>query len=184
MRNIGANAASGDYIINCDDDIIFPPTYKKKILKYIESTQNKVFTTRILSQDGYRYWDRPVHVHRENRSYMIDYDKYHKDLYYTGGLIIRHKSIVKKYQWDESLGFYEKEDVIYSELLKQNGYDVIIDKNAYVIHYDDTYITFMNPDGKLECGKLDDKRLQESIILDEEAEKTKREILTLLKFLQ
>lgn len=179
MRNIGANIASGDYIINCDDDIIFPPNYKKKILKYIDLTKHKVFTTRVLSQDGYRYWDRPVQKH--NKSYMIDYDAYDKDLYYSGGLIIRHKSIVEKYQWDESLGFYEKEDVIYSKLLKQNGYDVNIDKYSYVIHYDDSYITYMGCDGYLVCDKLSDKTLQQHIIIDKDIVKTKREILALLK---
>lgn len=152
MRNIGADKASGDIIINADDDIYFPPMFKKKLLKYVQNNPNfKSFTTKILGINGSRCWDRAVHI--DGNSYMIDYNETHQDLYYSGGFIIRQKEFAKKYQWDDSLKYYEKEDVEFSNRIKLSGNSINIDANNYVVHLDDRYISYKNKDGKLICGK-------------------------------
>jgi glycosyltransferase involved in cell wall biosynthesis len=44
QRNIGIQQAKGDYILLCDDDIIFPENYLMLVLSYAQNTKNKVVT--------------------------------------------------------------------------------------------------------------------------------------------
>jgi len=149
MRNIGADAASGDYIINCDDDIIFSICFKKHFKNFITKNQDlEAFTTKVIGSTGGRYWDRPVHYNGE--SWMIDYDApYDNNLYYSGAFIIRKRQFANKYKWDENLGFYKNEDVIYSKKITLDGFKINVDVNNYVIHLDDSYTSYRNNDNKL-----------------------------------
>lgn len=174
MRNIGANKASGDIIINADDDIYFPPMFKKKLLKYVKNNPNfGSFTTKVIGINGSRYWDRPIHI--DGNSFMIDYNQTHPDLYYSGAFIVRQKEFTKKYQWDNSLKYYEKEDVEYSNKIKLSGNSINIDANNYVVHLDDRYISYKNGDGYLVCDKM------ESACIEGIQEKEFREIKALLR---
>lgn len=173
MRNIGANKASGDIIINADDDIYFPPMFRKKLLKYVKNNPNfGSVTTKVIGVNGSRYWDKPIHVN--GNSFMIDYDQTHPDLYYSGAFVIRQREFAKKYQWDCSLRYYEKEDVEYSSRIKASGNVINIDVNNYVVHLDDRYISYKNDNGYLECSKVN------NIPIDSIQEKEFREIKALL----
>ena len=172
MRNIGADAATGDIIINADDDIFFPRMFKKKLLKFIKSNPNiQSFNTKVIGLNGSRYWDRSVHDENGN-SYMIDYDKSHLDLYYSGAFIVRKKEFAKKYKWDDKLGYYQKEDVEYSDRIKKSGYSINVDPKNYVIHMDPNYISYNNG-GKLVCDKLS------NVVCEGIQEKELREIFAL-----
>jgi GT2 family glycosyltransferase len=153
MRNTGADTATGDIIINADDDIYFPIMFKKKLIKYVKNNPNfGSFTTKVIGINGSRYWDRAVHF--DNKSFMIDYDQTHANLYYSGAFIVRQKEFAEKYQWDDSLKYYEKEDVEYSNKIKSLGNSINIDTNNYVIHLDERYISYRNGDGFLVCDKF------------------------------
>ena len=152
LRNIGADNSNGNIIINADDDIFFPPSFKNKLLKYINLHKSfDAFTTKVLLKNGSRYWDRPIHV--DDKSTMIEYDETHPDLYYSGAFIIRSKEFASKYKWDDNLKYYQKEDVHYSNMIKTHGYSINIDKTNYVIHLDDSYSAYRNDENKLICDK-------------------------------
>lgn len=154
MRNLGADAASGDIIINADDDMFFPVTFRKKLVKFVTNNSNlDVFNTKIIGINGSRYWDRAIHTNT-GESLMIDYDKSHSDLYYNGSLLIRKKQFAKKYKWDTGLGYYQKEDVEYSNRIKQAGYPVIIDPKNYAIHLDPGYTSTRNGNNILVCERI------------------------------
>lgn len=153
MRNIGADAATGDIIINADDDIFFPPKFKKRLFRFIKRNPNiKSLNTKVIGLNGSRYWDRAIHD-RYGNSYMIDYKDSNEDLYYSGALIIRTKDFAQKYKWDDSLNYYQKEDVEYSNRIKEKGYSINVDSNNYVIHLDTEYTSRFNDDGQLTCSK-------------------------------
>lgn len=162
MRNIGADAATGNYIINCDDDIVFTPMFKKKLYNFLSSNPSiDVFTTKVIGSRGGRYWDRAVH--KGNNSWMVDYDApYDSNLYYSGAFIIRSKEFAAKYKWNEDRNYVfvgksretsDCEDVEYSQRIQLDQYKVNIDLDNYVIHWDDRYITYKSPDGFLVCEK-------------------------------
>jgi hypothetical protein len=154
MRNLGADAATGDIIINADDDMFFPDKFRKKLVKFIEDNPNlDVFNTKIIGINGSRYWDRAIHTDA-GESLMIDYDKSHSDLYYNGSLLIRKNQFAKKYKFDTSLGYYQKEDVEYSNRIKQAGYPVTIDPNNYAIHLDPGYTSIRNGENILVCERI------------------------------
>lgn len=149
MRNIGADLAKHDYVINCDDDIVFPLKFKKHFENFIRKNPDiDVFVTKVIGSNGGRYWDRPVFY--DGDSWMIDYDApYDNNLYYSGAFIVRKKEFASKYKWDENLGFYNNEDISYSNRIKSEGFSVNIDLNNHVIHFDDSYITYRNGEKKL-----------------------------------
>jgi choline kinase len=177
MRNIGATAATGDLIINADDDIFFPPAFKTKLLRFVKSNPTiESFNTKVIGVNGSRCWDRSVHDKNGN-SYMIQYDETHPELYYSGAFIVRKKEFAHKYKWNNNLKYYEKEDVEYSNRIKQKGYSINIDTKNYVIHLDPNYISYINHNGKLVCDKLTNTTMCNQV-----QEKQLREIKTLLSF--
>jgi glycosyltransferase involved in cell wall biosynthesis len=157
MRNIGAAHATGDIIINADDDIYFPFNFKKKLLKFVNANPNfGSVTTKVVGINGSRYWDRAIHT-ANNESFMIEYNEEHPDLYYSGAFIIRQKWFADKYKWDDRLKYYEKEDVEYSNRIRKEGNKINIDVNNYVAHIDPTYVSYRNGDGRLVCDRIDRK---------------------------
>lgn len=148
LRNIGVDFSSGDYIINCDDDIIFPPYFSHKLGIYLDNNQDfHSCSVKIIGSNGGRHWDRPVF--KNNHSHMIDYDDYDDDLYYTGGFIIRERAFAQQYPFDSNLKFNECEDVAYSNLIKDAGFTINIDKENTVYHVDPRYITVENTETKI-----------------------------------
>lgn len=161
LRNIGSLESIGDIVINADDDIWFPPMFKKKLLKYIKLKPNfESFTTKVIGINGGRYWDRVVNLNES--SFMIDYNDYHPNLYYSGAFLIRTRDFSKKFMWNEDskysfVGKIRKsensEDVEFSNRIKKNNYIINIDTDNYVVHLDRSYITYRNGDGFLVCEK-------------------------------
>lgn len=177
MRNIGADHATGDFVINCDDDVLFPIFFRKNLFAFIQDNPSiEVFTTKVIGSRGGRYWDRSVHKNEE--SWMLDYDEpYDEDLYYSGAFVVRRKEFAKKYQWDENLRVFEKEDVLYSKMIFGHGYKVNIDQNNYVIHWDDRYITYRSSNGNLVCEKENTEHYKNEI----HDEKIFREVKSIIK---
>jgi GT2 family glycosyltransferase len=170
MRNIGAAAATGDIIINADDDIFFPYAFRKKLLQFVTRHPDiSVFNTKIIGINGSRYWDRATHDNAAGTSCMIDYTQSHQDLYYTGAFLIRHRLFAIEHRWDNNLKYYQKEDVEYSNRIKQAGYPVTIDANNYVVHLDVNYVSYRDGNNKLVCNKI-------NVPIDDLQEKEFREI--------
>ena len=72
-----------------------------------------VLCTRILNPDGTRFWDWSIKNNKEHK--LIDYTETHSDLYITGGLCIMKAEVFNKVKWNPDLGFYEDEDIEFSQ---------------------------------------------------------------------
>lgn len=140
LRNIGNSHAKGQWIIQCDDDLILPPVeFRKRFIEYQKHVD--VFNTRILLPNGGRYWDRCIY--NENKeSHLVDYDYGDDDLFYTGGFLCIKKDLIIKHKWNEDLLFYDKhndnEDVDLTRRLLKDGYKVNTDIGNFIFHYDET----------------------------------------------
>lgn len=147
-KNIATENSIGDFIVHCDDDIIFPDTWFLNFQKFYKKNSNwEIMANRILLPDGSRYWDRctyyPYH-------YMVDYDfNCTKSVFYQCGCFsICKRSLFSKVKWDDNLpyyasmkGFKHNEDVDFSLKLKDLNIHIFFDKENYVWHNDFDYIS-------------------------------------------
>ena len=157
MRNIGADIATGEVVVNCDDDIIITPGFKKKVIKYFKSNKDKEsFTTKVLGCYGNRYWDRVIFDSKTGESRLLDYDApYNEQSYYSGAFMVRKKLLTDSFKFDTDLGFYEKEDVEYSAKLKAANKTINFNNEIVVVHWDSSYGTFKHAiHGYLYCDKI------------------------------
>ena len=145
-KNLGTEASSGDILVHCDDDIIFPIDWYQKFKKYNNQNPNwKFLGNKVLLPDGGRYWDRctflPYHM-------MVDYDFHSEDVtfYQSGAFSISRRSLLNEIKWSNEIPFYgtskgfdHNEDVEFSLRLKKEGVKISFDKNNTVWHNDFTY---------------------------------------------
>lgn len=140
LRNIGNSHAKGEWIIQCDDDLILPPVeFRKRFTKYKNNVD--VFNTKILLPNGARWWDRCIY--NENKeSHLVDYEYTGNDLFYSGTFLCIKKDLITKYKWNEDLLYYDKhndnEDVDLTRRLLKDGYIVNTDIDNFIFHYDET----------------------------------------------
>lgn len=152
MRNLGESRATGDIVIFADDDIFFPPNFHKKLLKYINNNPNfGSCVTKVIGINGGRYWDWCSNT--KGISTLLEYNTTSKNQYYSGAFLITQKWFSEKYKWDESLKFYEGEDVQFSKMIAKDNQMFNIDINNYVGHLDFRYITTTDAKGELTIEK-------------------------------
>ena len=157
MRNLGKIHSSGDIVIFADDDIFFPPSFHKKLLKYINNNPNfGSCVTKVIGINGGRYWDWCVNTRGVSK--LLNYNATSKNQYYSGAFLITQKWFSEKYKWNESLKFYENEDVQFSKMIAEDNQKFNIDINNYVAHLDFRYITTTNDDGQLIIEKNTNSR--------------------------
>lgn len=167
-KNIGIEKSSGDIIVHCDDDILFPHNWFENFNKFREKNNNwEILGNKILLPDGKRYWDRciylPIHV-------MVDYDfECEESTFYQGGCFsICKRTLFDKIRWDETIpyyaifhGFKYNEDVEFSLRLKEANIKIHFDKHNHVWHNDFTYVS-----NNLVCNKNFSKNIIELKCLD------------------
>lgn len=143
LRNAAGELATGDVIVFCDDDMLFPDTWLEQLCRYTQEQNWEVLGTRILLPDGGRYWDRALVRPHE----MVDYDFPADDprLYQTGGMFVIRRSLFARHRWDASIGAYAdgrgdlNEDVEYSQRLIKHGHHLCFDPLNVVWHCDFGY---------------------------------------------
>jgi hypothetical protein len=140
LRNIGNSHAKGEWIIQCDDDLILPPVeFRKRFTKYKNNVD--VFNTKILLPNGARWWDRCIY-NESKESHLVDYEYSGDDLFYPGTFLCIKKDLITKYKWNEDLLYYDKhndnEDVDLTRRLLKDGYKVNTDIDNFIFHYDET----------------------------------------------
>lgn len=144
LRNNAAEVAQYDALVFVDDDLVFEPSWAKRLVEYSENNRWDVLGNRILLPNGGRYWDKATIAPNHQ---MIPYDHEDKSSvrYQTGCFWIVHKSVYEQQQWDSSIGYYAEkhgginEDVEYSLRLQQNGFKLSFDKENLIWHNDDAY---------------------------------------------
>ncbi len=123
MRNqlvIGMmNTTTADVYILLDDDMELHEDFYRGLQEYGDAFD--VLTCRILNPDGTRFWDwaRWKGPHGQE---LMDYDEQdYTNVYITGGLCIARKEVFDHVRWDKDKGFYEQEDIDFSEKVKAAG---------------------------------------------------------------
>jgi hypothetical protein len=139
-RNIGNNLAAGQVIINTDDDMLFPVTFRKNLDLYITQNSKSFDTLNVITllPNGSRWWDRSVYRGKGD-AIMVPYtDQYDNRLFYPAAILIWKKCIAMSIPFDESHLYYDpnkdNEDVKLSNDLKEKGYIIKIDTNNFVVH--------------------------------------------------
>ena len=138
MRNRGCEKARYDLLIVSDDDMVFQDGFYQAISSY--EVYFDVLCPRILNPDGTRFWDWSIKNSNEHR--LIEYNEIHKDQYITGGMCIMKAKTFKQVRWNSDLGFYEGEDVDFSQRLHKEKMVIMFCPEATVIHDDHRYTQF------------------------------------------
>ena len=132
MRNMLIDErGDADIVVIMDDDIILHENFIQGFDK-LGYNEWDIASCKILNPDGTRYWDWKVH--RNGYNWLIPYDQTDRDISITGGLIVAKAHIFDKVCWNPALGFYEKEDVEFSDLLRRQGYKIAFNPNSTVTH--------------------------------------------------
>jgi len=132
MRNALCRRAAGDILVVADDDMVFHSDFYQGVLWH----QGKfdVLACRILNPDGTRFWDWATYK-GPNGHALLDYDKTdYENMYVSGGLITMKRYVFDECQWDENLGFYQNEDIDFSEKLKARCLRFIFNPFSTVTH--------------------------------------------------
>ena len=130
LRNAGCRMTGFDHLIVADDDLIFQPDFYQGLLDYGEDYD--VQCCRLLNPDGTRYWDWKAH--QGGKNWLLDYDETSPHVSVTGGLVIMKTWVFDMVQWDERRGFYQEEDVDFSNRLKAAKLRISFNIYSSVVH--------------------------------------------------
>lgn len=120
LRNKGCQNAQGEIFIVLDDDMILHPDFAQGIEKFSDAFTWDVMSVRILNPDNSRFWDWKGYENGKN--WLMDYGDTDQRVSLTGGLCIMKRKVFDVVKWDETRGFYQEEDVDFSNRLKQAGF--------------------------------------------------------------
>lgn len=132
MRNACVTSASGDIIVVTDDDMIFHDDFYTGMQGYGDNFD--VLSCRILNPDGTRYWDWKAHDHATNKNWLVQYHQHHPKISLTGGLTIAKKWVFERVLWPDDLGFYQDEDVNFTDRLKAAKIRINFNAQSTVTH--------------------------------------------------
>jgi len=135
MRNKACRAAKYDVLIVTDDDVLFSKNFYESLC--CSDLKFDVACTRFLNPDRSRFWDWAIENYNEHR--LLPYNSRHSDIYITGGRCLLKKRVFEIVHWDEELGFYEREDIDFSQRIKSAGFSIQMLKSLTIIHNDWTY---------------------------------------------
>ena len=130
MRNRIAEKAGGDIIVLLDDDLWLHSGWYAGMLYY--GFDFDVLSCVILNPDGSRFWDWKTHKNGYNVN--VPYDYRGDDISLTGGLIIARDRVLQQISWDWLRGFYQAEDVDFSNKLRDAGFRIDFNPYSVVTH--------------------------------------------------
>src|SRR5262249_9409670 len=129
MRNGLVERARFTHIVVADDDMVFHPDFHEGLKKFGENYE--VQCVRLLNPDGSRYWDWATHGGPRGHI-LLNYDETDSRVYVTGGLCIMKASVAARVKWDDGRGFYQGEDLDFSERLRRAGIGVRFNSGSTV----------------------------------------------------
>jgi len=130
LRNKVSRMAKYDHLIIADDDILFHEDFYLGLVKSGEDYD--VMACKILNPDGSRFYDWKIHIGGKN--YLIDYTETSPDISLSSGIYILKQWVFEKVQMDNNLGYYEGEDVDFSDRLKKEGIRIALNPYCTVTH--------------------------------------------------
>ena len=135
MRNRACAAARFDRLVVADDDLRFHRDFAivgDRRLSY------DVLCVRILNVDGTRYWDWATNGGPQGHR-LLAYGERDSHVYVCGCLAVMHYRVHDAEQWAEDRGFYQAEDVEWSERVRTAGFRIEHTPMATVTHCDERY---------------------------------------------
>lgn len=139
MLNTIVREARYDYVCSCDDDIIFTDGWYQKLCIFLKNNpSSKIISFPIKNTDGSRFWDW-AYNDSQSGSQLANLGEKSNQVYVTGGMVVLHKQVWQTVKWDDSKGFYQKEDVDWSERVRKAGYTIEFCTHASVLHNDWRY---------------------------------------------
>ena len=130
LRNKVCRMAKYDHLIVADDDLIFHKDFYQGLLHFGDDYE--VTACKILNPDGSRFYDWKIQV--DGKNYLLDYDKTDPNISLTSGIYIMKQWVFQKVQWSDDLGYYEGEDVDFSDRLKLAGVRIALNPYCAVTH--------------------------------------------------
>lgn len=137
LRNAAAKAASGEFLVFCDDDIILGDDWAKKIIAGLMHAD--LASGRLLNPDGTRHWDWAKLDASTGTHRMLLYGQMDDYLYLTSGLFAARRHVWEYSQWNIELGFRKGEDVDFSQRAIAAGFRVVCCPDAVAQHDDQNY---------------------------------------------
>ena len=138
MMNRLAGAARHPWICLTDDDILLTDGWYEKVCHFIEAHPDvDVCSFPIRNTDGSRFWDWAIY---DGGPYLIDPVAADQRLYITGGMVLMKREVWEAQKWDETRGFYEFEDVEWSQRVVAADFTVALCRSAFVLHNDWRYV--------------------------------------------
>jgi hypothetical protein len=137
MRNKLCREAKFPNLIVSDDDMIFHKDFYTKLVE--NGDDYDVLCVRLLNPDGTRFWDWATYGGPAGHK-LLDYSEKNDPFrYVTGGLCVIKRNVARSVQWNDTLSFYQKEDIDFSRRLQQAGYEIKLCSDTTVLHNDNRY---------------------------------------------
>jgi glycosyltransferase involved in cell wall biosynthesis len=137
MRNLAVSRAQYENIVLLDDDIILAPQWYESLEAYDRPFD--ILTSQIRVPDGSRYLDHAT-VGGPRGQIILDEGEDDEYVYMTGGGGWLMKDYVaRQNRWDDTLAFYENEDVDFSRRCQAAGFKISHNHKMLVFHADATY---------------------------------------------
>ena len=130
LRNRACRRAAFNHIVLVDDDIIFHNDFYDGLIQYGENYD--VCSCKILNPDGSRFYDWKIHV--DGKNYLLDYEQSDPNVVLTGGFCVMKRHVFDSVQWNDALGYYQLEDVDFSNRLKKAGFRISLNPFCTVTH--------------------------------------------------
>lgn len=136
MRNVLAKNSRFNKFVSLDDDFLLHPNWALSVDQVKDDFD--LATGIIVNPDLSRYCDWVNII--ENYTFLRTYDEtFDKCQYVTGGYGIYKDFIFEEHLWNDSLGFYQGEDVSFSRKLFDSGFQLKFIPKAIVMHDDERY---------------------------------------------
>ncbi|WP_373061802.1 glycosyltransferase family 2 protein [Gemmatimonas sp.] len=135
MRNRACAVARFDRLVVADDDLRF---HRDFAIVGDRQLSYDVLCVRLLNIDGTRYWDWATHGGPRGHS-LLAYDETDSHVYVCGCLAVMDHRVHDAEQWAEDRGFYQAEDVEWSERVRAAGFRIEHTPLATVTHRDERY---------------------------------------------
>lgn len=144
MNTLVANAKN-DIICLMDDDFILLDGWYDTLVMWIKNTGNfDVLSFPVKNTDGTRALDNTSYRYNLKRSFLLRAHETSPNVYVPGGFVCFRKAVWESVKWDSNKGFYQAEDLDWSERVKANGFAIKHCPIAYVIHNDWRYYQYID----------------------------------------
>jgi hypothetical protein len=136
FRNLAASHSHYPWLMFIDDDIFLPHSWGKNLNEQLANQGIGAF--RLNNLDNTRHYDWSEL--KNNKTRLLNYNQKSLGLYLAGGLILARKDFWTKHPWPQTKGYYEGEDVHFSQTLIHERYPLkLISDEPISLHLDPRY---------------------------------------------